>query len=64
MPKFVNTITHSAVALEKALRAKLDELLRGLDWLSGWTVESAHGELETGCDLLVALPLRVTTGLP
>lgn len=57
MMKSVNTINRSEVALEKALGAKLDELLRGVDWLSGWKVEPAHNGEEAGCDLLATLPL-------
>lgn len=57
MLKTVNIIDRSEVALEKALGAKLDELLRGVDWLSGWKVKSARGGPDAGCDLLATLPL-------
>jgi hypothetical protein len=33
----------SGAALEKALAAKLEELLRGVNWLRGWQVEHVGG---------------------
>ena len=42
----------SGSALEKALAAKLEELLRGVDWLRGWQVEHVGGTSDAGFDLL------------
>jgi hypothetical protein len=53
----VNIIDRSEVALEKALAAKLDELLRSVQWLSGWQVKSAREGEKSGCDLWATLPL-------
>jgi hypothetical protein len=47
----------SGVALEKALAAKLEELLRGVDWLRGWQVEHVGGAPDAGFDLLATVPL-------
>lgn len=47
----------SGAALEKALAAKLEELLRGVDWLRGWQVEHVGGAADAGFDLLATVPL-------
>ena len=47
----------SGAALERALAAKLEELLRGVDWLRGWQVEHVAGMPEAGFDLLATVPL-------
>ena len=47
----------SGAALERALAAKLEELLRGVDWLRGWQVEHVGGNSEAGFDLLATVPL-------
>jgi hypothetical protein len=53
----MNTRYFSGAALEKALAAKLEELLRGVDWLRGWHVERAGGAGDAGFDLLGTVPL-------
>ena len=45
------------MALEKALAAKLEELLRGVAWLRGWQVKNAGGGSDAGFDLLATVPL-------
>jgi hypothetical protein len=47
----------SSVALERALAAKLEGLLRGVEWLRGWQIEHVGGASDAGFDLLVTLPL-------
>ncbi len=47
----------SGVALEKALVAKLEEMLRGVGWLQGWQVAYVGGESNAGFDLLAIVPL-------
>jgi hypothetical protein len=47
----------SGAALERALAAKLEELLRAVDWLRGWQVEHVAGMPEAGFDLLATVPL-------
>src|SRR6266567_4055155 len=47
----------TGVALEKALAAKLRELLGGVAWLRGWRVEHVGGAKDAGFDLLATLPL-------
>ena len=47
----------SGAALERALAAKLEELLRGVEWLRGWQVEHVGGESDAGFDLLATVPL-------
>lgn len=47
----------SGAALEKALAVKLEELLRGVDWLRGWQVEHVGGLSDAGFDLLATVPL-------
>ena len=47
----------SGAALERALAAKLEELLRGVDWLRGWQVEHVGGASDAGFDLLATVPL-------
>ncbi|MEO6785460.1 MAG: hypothetical protein ABI318_04940, partial [Chthoniobacteraceae bacterium] len=47
----------SVAALENSLAAKLEELLRGVDWLHGWKVEHSGGTSDKGFDLLATLPL-------
>ncbi len=54
---FINYMNVSSPAgLEKALAAKLEELLRGVDWLHGWRVEHA-GSPDAGFDFLATVPL-------
>ena len=45
------------MALERALAAKLEALLRGVAWLRGWQVQHVGGAVEAECDLLATLPL-------
>ncbi|MDB6033613.1 MAG: hypothetical protein JWM16_3951 [Verrucomicrobiales bacterium] len=47
----------SGAASERALAAKLEELLRGVDWLRGWQVEQVGGVSDAGFDLLATVPL-------
>jgi hypothetical protein len=56
-PNFMNSTKMSDMALEKALAAKLKELLGGVSWLRGWQVQHAGQATEAGFDLLVTLPL-------
>jgi hypothetical protein len=53
----MNSKNLSGAALEKALAAKLEELLRGVDWLRGWQVERVDGLPDAGFDLLATVPL-------
>ncbi len=53
----MNTKILSGAALEKALAAKLEELLRGIAWLRGWQIEHVGGESDAGFDLLATVPL-------
>ena len=56
MRKTMNTPGITGAALEKALAAKLRELLGGIAWLSGAQVEQV-GTPDAGFDLLATLPL-------
>jgi hypothetical protein len=47
----------SGLALEKALAAKLREILGGVDWLRGWQVSHVSKETDAGFDLLATIPL-------
>lgn len=47
----------SRAALQEALAAKLEELLRGVDWLRGWKVQIASAGAAAGFDLLASVPL-------
>lgn len=47
----------SAAGLEKALAAKLEELLRGVDWLRGWQIKHVGEGSDAGFDLLATVPL-------
>jgi hypothetical protein len=47
----------SGAALERALAAKLEELLRAVDWLRGWQVAHVGGKSGAGFDLLATVPL-------
>ncbi len=47
----------SRVALEKALAAKLEALLRGVAWLRGWQVQHVGPAADAGFDLLATVPL-------
>jgi hypothetical protein len=47
----------SGAALERALAAKLEELLGGVDWLRGWQVEHVGSMSHAGFDLLATVPL-------
>ena len=53
----MNTKHLSGAALEKALAAKLEELLRAVDWLRGWQLKHLRAGSDAGFDLLVTLPL-------
>lgn len=53
----MNTKKLSGAALEKALAMKLEELLRGVDWLRGWQVEHVSSASDAGFDLLATVPL-------
>ncbi len=53
----MNTKNLSAVGLENALAAKLEELLRGVDWLRGWQIKHVGDGSDAGFDLLATLPL-------
>ena len=53
----MNTKLLSEAALEKALAAKLEELLRGVAWLHGWQVQHVGGARDARFDLLAILPL-------
>lgn len=53
----MNIQYHSGAALEKALAARLEELLRGVGWLRGWKVEHVGGAGDPGFDLLATVPL-------
>ncbi len=55
--QIVNIRVLSGAALEKALAAKLEELLHGVDWLRGWKVERVGGGSDAGFDLLATVPL-------
>jgi hypothetical protein len=53
----MNIKNPSGAVLEKALAAKLEELLRGVAWLRGWQVAHVGGASDVGFDLRVTLPL-------
>ena len=53
----MNSRSLSGVALERALAAKLEALLRGVAWLRGWQVQHVGGAVEAEFDLLATLPL-------
>ena len=53
----MNKAILSGKALEKALAAKLEELLRGVAWLRGWQVEHVGSDSDIGFDLLASVPL-------
>jgi hypothetical protein len=53
----MNAKNLSAAGLEKALAAKLEELLRGVEWLRGWQIEQVGKAPDAGFDLLVTVPL-------
>jgi hypothetical protein len=54
----MNSRSLSDVALEKALAAKLEALLRGVAWLRGWQVQHVGGAADDpGFDLLATVPL-------
>src|SRR5262245_58484965 len=47
----------SGVALEKALVGKLREILEGVPWLKGWTVERNPAAANRAFDILATIPL-------
>lgn len=51
-PNFVNSGKHSAAALEKALAAKLQELLGTVPGVSDWTVDTNPAPFDKAFDLL------------
>jgi len=53
----MNSRSLSGVALEKALAAKLEALLRGVAWLRGWQVQHVARAADAEFDLLATLPL-------
>jgi hypothetical protein len=53
----MNTKNLSGAALEKVLATKLEELLRGVDWLRGWQVEQVSDASAAGFNLLATVPL-------
>jgi hypothetical protein len=54
----MNSRSLSGVALERALAAKLEALLRGVAWLRGWQVQHVGGAADDpGFDLLATVPL-------
>ena len=53
----MNSRSLSGMALEKALAAKLDALLRGVVWLRGWQVQHVARAADAEFDLLATLPL-------
>lgn len=53
----MNSTKMSGMALEKALAAKLKELLGGVSWLHGWQVEHEAQVKDSRFDLLATLPL-------
>jgi len=53
----MNSRSLSGMALEKALAAKLDALLRGVVWLRGWQVQHVAHAADAEFDLLATLPL-------
>jgi hypothetical protein len=53
----MNTRWLSAASLEKALAAKLEDLLRGVKWLRGWEVKHLGDVPDAGFDLLATVPL-------
>jgi hypothetical protein len=57
MPSFVNPASVSGAALEKALAAKLRELLSDVSWLHGSQVKHVGDASDSGIDLLATLPL-------
>ncbi len=57
MARNVNIRLTSAAALEAALAAKLEDLLRGVTWLYGWQVQHVGDAREAQFDLLATLPL-------
>ena len=54
---YMNIQNLSAAGLEKASAAKLEGLLRSVEWLRGWQIEHVGGASDAGFDLLVTLPL-------
>ena len=54
---FMNATKYSDAALEKALAAELEEVLRGVNWLRGWQVKRAADTAAAGFDLLGTVPL-------
>jgi rhodanese-related sulfurtransferase len=53
----MNSRSLSGMALEKALAAKLEALLRGVVWLRGWQVQHVARAADAEFDLLATLPL-------
>lgn len=53
----MNAPLPSGAALEKALAAKLEELLRDVIWMRGWQVQQADSARDAGFDLLATVPL-------
>ena len=53
----MNSLGLSIAALQEAIAAKLEELLRGVGWLRGWQVQMASAGSDAGFDLLASVPL-------
>lgn len=53
----MNTSKTAGAALERALAAKLRELLGSVPWLKGWDVSPVSKATDAGFDLLATLPL-------
>ena len=54
---FLNIQRLSSGELERALAAKLKELLGSVDWLRGWRLAPANNRTDAGFDLRASLPL-------
>ncbi len=52
----MNTKTLSGASLEKALLARLRELLGGISWLGDWTVQNHPARSDKGFDFIVKIP--------
>jgi hypothetical protein len=47
----------SSLELEKALAAKLEELLRAVSWLDGWQIQRVDSRVDEGADMRASVPL-------
>lgn len=53
----MNIKTGTNAALEKAMAARLEALLRGVEWLRGWKITPDTGAPDPGYDVLATVPL-------